>query len=138
MGSRTLERFTLVCAAVAFVAFVISPILVVPAVHESVPPPVLIPLASSLLLALFAVQISFLLIQFVPDGRRVIRLPVLGGDGWLTILVATMMPALCWNDLVPLADPSFSWLHFQFSLPLFQAIAFAMARLYQLRRMGVA
>jgi hypothetical protein len=138
MSSRTLERFTAVCAGAAFIAFVVSPIVVMRAVHESIPPALLVSLASTLLALTFAVQISFLLIQLAPESHRVVSLPLIGGDAWFTILIGTMMPALCWNDLVSMAAPSFSWLHFQFPLPLFQGLVFAMARLLQFRRVRIA
>ena len=138
MSTRTLERFTMACVAVAVVLFVASPIVVMPAIAELLPRAVLMPLASAIMLATLAIQLSFLLIQFVPDSRRVILLPRVGGDAWFFILVVTMMPAVSWHDLAKLADPVFLPLGGGVSITLITALVLSLCRLYQLRRQGAA
>lgn len=134
MDSRMLKRFTAACWVASTIVFVVAPLLLFPFVQRSMPTGLLAFAASAVLVMTFALQAAYVVSQLDPEARRAMPLGRMDSDTWVSVLAATMMPAVCWNSLVPLSHPAFSALRSAVPWLAISSLVLGAIRLYQIRR----
>lgn len=134
MDSRMLKRFTAACWVASAIVFVVAPLLLFPFVQRSISTSLLAFAASGVLVVTFALQAAYVVSQLDPEARHAIPLGRAESDGWSFVLASTMMPAVCWNSLVPLSLPAFSAFHGAVPWLAVSCVVLVAIRRYQLHR----
>ena len=61
------------------------------------------PAATATMIITLALQLAFVLLQLVPEGRQLVNVRFFGPDAWLSIISFTLMPGVAWHTLGEIA-----------------------------------
>ena len=93
-------------------------------------------MATAVMIATLALQVTFVIVQLFPNGRAMIPVRMLGPDGWEFVIVSTALPGVLWHSLAPLAIPFMRLIMPGFITPLFTSLLLLVGRVIQQRRMA--
>lgn len=91
-------------------------------------------IASIAMVATFVLQFTFVVVQLLPNGRTMVRVRFLG-DGWLLVVMSTLLPGVLWAPLGDTAGPPMSNVMNSLVSPAFLSLLLVIGRQLQLRHM---
>ena len=104
MRYSIMRQFTLACLALSLAVFLAS--LAIEVMRFSGSAAAFgAPAATAVMIITLALQLSFVLLQVIPEGRQLVNARYFGPDVWLTIVTFTLMPGVAWHTLGGLSAP---------------------------------
>lgn len=94
--------------------------------------------ATTVMVGTLALQLLFILVPLIPNGRTPVAVGKLGPDGLMWIIVSTMIPGVLWHYLAGLAAPPMRDIMTGFVTPLFLTVLLLISREVQNRRANTA
>lgn len=132
MRHTIMRQFTVACLALGLAVFLGS--LAVSVMNWSGTAAAIgAPTATAIMIVTLALQLVFVLLQTVPDGRRLVNIRYFGPDAWLSIISFTLMPGVAWHTLGAIATPFMRTVMPGLATPVLTAALLMLGRLIQQR-----
>ncbi len=90
--------------------------------------------ATTLMVVTLGLQLLYIVMPMIPNGRTVVSVGRFGPDGMLWIIMSTMLPGVVWHYLAGLAASPMRYLMTGFVTPLYLSTALLVAYVWQQRR----
>lgn len=132
MRSNLMRQFTLLCLAAGVAVFLGS--LAAGATYWSGHAAILAaPVATAIMVLTLGLQVAFVLLQTVPEGRTLVNVRFFGPDAWLSIISFTLMPGVVWHILGTTASPFMRGIMSGYMTPVITAALLMIGRIIQQR-----
>ena len=132
MRSILMRQFTIACLALGLAVFLGS-IAVSVAYWSGSTTAIAAPVGTAIMIVTLALQLAFVLLQTIPEGRHLVSVRYFGPDVWLSIISFTLMPGVAWHALGTIAAPFMRGIMPGYMTPVVTAALLMTGRIIQQR-----